>query len=82
MNKLYNYIQPSAVSGIDISDAELAKKISNVAKINDEYYGLFYGEFDDVEATLKIVNQKLKDSGIDSMNEEINRRIAEKNAGR
>ena len=82
LNTLYNYIQPSAVSGIDISDAELAKKISNVAKINDEYYGLFYGEFDDVEATLKKVNQKLKDSGIDSMNEEINRRIAEKNAGR
>ncbi|MCD7742423.1 MAG: ABC transporter substrate-binding protein [Ruminococcus sp.] len=63
----------SAYYKFEVSD-DLQDKLDTIAEINNEFYGLFYGDYGDYggyEDMLKAANEKLKDAGIDEVNEEL-----------
>ena len=42
-----------------------------------EYYGLFYGKFENVEAVVEEANKKLYDAGLQEVLDEANRQLEE-----
>lgn len=52
---------------VEIKGKELKKKAQEVRDIYDEYAGLWLGEYEDVPAALKEMNQKLTDAGIQDL---------------
>lgn len=64
--------------GLEISE-DLEKRIEEAAKIYDEFYGVFYGnygEYETLDAALEAANKKLKDAGIDEILDELNEQYA------
>ncbi|NLZ46939.1 MAG: DUF3502 domain-containing protein [Clostridiales bacterium] len=60
------YVKKSPLYGFSL-DTSITEKTSSIDQIYSKYFGLFYGEYDDVDATLAEANKELKAAGIDDI---------------
>ena len=59
----------------ETADDNLLNGIDSISEIYKEYYGLFYGKFENVEAVVKEANKKLYDAGLQEILDEANRQL-------
>lgn len=62
------YVRKSPVFGLDYE----SERLEQIAKIYDEYYGLFYGAYDNTDAVLDEANRKLESAGLSEVLDDIN----------
>lgn len=64
--------------GVYFDFSQYASRISEIQKIIEEYRGLLTGEYPDVDAALKEINQRLFEAGLDEIIQEANKQLKEK----
>ena len=72
---MYQYVERSAVYGKELDLSEMTEELEQIKSIYDQYGGLFFGEYSDVEATIEEANGRLEQAGITDVIEEINRQL-------
>ena len=75
LDKQFEHIKKSCVYGIRLDYSQIEDKLDKVYRVYNQYCGLFCGKYDDVDATLKEANKKLKEAGIDDVIEELNKQL-------
>ena len=65
----------SPLKDFSLDTSEIKTKYDSIVKINNEFKGLFYGNYynyESLDSALKAVNKKLKNAGIDDILKELN----------
>lgn len=62
------YVKKSPAYGLNYENG----KLDDIAKIYDEYYGLFFGSYENVDAALEDANHKLNEMGLTTILEDLN----------
>ena len=74
LDEIYGQMYVPTILGTYLDMTYLSEKINNINAIIDQYAkGLFEGSYEDVDAILAELNQKLDSAGIQEILDELNR---------